>query len=602
MAMSERDTMTFTELDLREPLLEALDILKFETPTPIQEQAIPVLMTGENDFIGLAQTGTGKTGAYALPMLHQIDPTNRRTQGLIVCPTRELCIQVTKDIRRFATRLRGLQATAVYGGAGIVGQIQELKRGSQIVVATPGRLCDLIRRRAVDLSNVTCAVLDEADEMLNMGFKEDLDAILDTIAERAKIWLFSATMPREVLAIAKKYQTDPVEVTIGSRNLGAENIEHKIYVVQERDRFQALRRILDATPEIFGLVFCRTRIDTQSVAEKLMNSGYKAEAIHGDLSQAQRDYVMRKFRQKSINILVATDVAARGLDVDDITHVINFMLPEDALVYTHRSGRTARAGKSGESIAIISPREKFRVRDIENISKVRFQLTKVPSGRAICRNQLFAFAENMVKEQTDCSTIEHSMPKIYETFGDLSKEELIDLIVSREFGRLFSSYQNAPDIDASEMLNRSNQRYSRGGRPGNSGRSGGYDRGGRGGNGGNGRNGGNGGRDGGGKGKFKNGYREFGESERFFISIGHLDNVNKGAIVRLVCDKSGINSKMIGAINVKREFTFFDIAKQAADQVSSNMRDVQFDGKAVRVKLTKGDNRKQQEKYARHAS
>ncbi len=556
--------MSFSELGLKKPLLEALEKLKFETPTPIQQQAIPVLLNGENDFIGLAQTGTGKTGAYGLPMLHLLDPNDRHTQGIIICPTRELCIQVTEDLKRFAIRLKAIQVTAVYGGASIIGQVHELKRGSQVIVATPGRLCDLIRRRAVNLSNVSCAVLDEADEMLNMGFKEDINAILEAIAKQAKIWLFSATMPREVMVMASKYQSNPIEVTVGTRNLAAENIEHHYYVMQERDRYQALRRILDATPDIFGLVFCRTRRDTQDIAEKLISHGYRAEAIHGDLSQAQRDYVMRKFRQKSISVLVATDVAARGLDVNDITHVINFSLPDDALVYTHRSGRTARAGKSGLSIVLVNPREKYRIRELERISKIQFKMRKIFNGEAICRNQLLAFAENVVKTPTNGLEMEKYLPQIYEAFEGLSKEEVINLILSKEFSRLISSYRNAPDIDAGSQMNKPRKEYGKSRQSNN----------------------GNSHRDKFRKGGFGKVRRNPEDSQRFSISVGHLHNVNKGAIVRLVCDKAGIKSQMIGAIDVKREFSLFDVDKKAAQRVRNSMKSVSFDGKQVKVQLS----------------
>jgi ATP-dependent RNA helicase DeaD len=589
----ERKEMTFSELGLKKPLLDSLEVLNFETPTPIQEQAIPALLGGENDFIGLAQTGTGKTGAYGLPMLHLLDPKDRRTQGLIICPTRELCIQVTKDLQKFASKMRAIQTTAVYGGAGIVGQIHELKRGSQVVVATPGRLCDLIRRRAVNLSSVTCTVLDEADEMLNMGFKEDIDAILDTVAKHAKTWLFSATMPSEVAAIASKYQTNPVEVTIGSKNEGAENITHQVYMMQERDRYQALRRILDATPEIFGLVFCRTRIDTQEVADRLITDGYQAEPLHGDLSQAQRDCVMSKFRRKRTRILVATDVAARGLDVDDITHVINFSLPEDALIYTHRSGRTARAGKSGNSIILINPREKYRAKQIERRLRIPFKLCKIPSGETICRNQLLAFSKKLAEPHTGGLEATQYLPRIYAAFEGMSKEELIDLIISKHFSHLLESYRNAPDINASTEMSRPRESYGQArrgtnGRP-NHGRV----------------SQGRGNQDRGNQGRPRQrGYepseRSFEDSASFFISIGKLDNATKGAIVRLVCDKAGIKSQMIGTINVKREFSFFNVDKQAAERVRNNMKRVMFDGKSVKVRPSKPMNQYQNQYRPSH--
>ena len=348
--------MGFKDLGLKEELLHALQDLSFEEPTPIQAQTIPQLLPCDRDLVGLAQTGTGKTGAFGLPLLQSMDPKLRQPQGLVICPTRELCLQITNDMKQFARYIKGSSITAIYGGASIYHQINRLKDGSHIVVATPGRLLDMIRRRAIDLSMVTCAVLDEADEMLNMGFQEDIDAILLELPESVRIWLFSATMPRGVRSIAGKFLNDPVEITIGARNDGAANIEHSYCIMEERNRYEALKRILDSTPEIFGLVFCRTRIDTQEVAEALLRDGYQAEALHGDLSQAQRDTVMRKFRNRSVRLLIATDVAARGIDVDDITHVIHFMLPDDALSYTHRSGRTARAGKSGCSIALVNPK------------------------------------------------------------------------------------------------------------------------------------------------------------------------------------------------------------------------------------------------------
>ena len=552
--------MSFSDLGLKSELLETLAELGFEKPTPIQEKAIPVLITGENDFLGLAQTGTGKTGAFGLPMLNSIEKKNRNPQGIVICPTRELCMQVAGDIVDFAKNLNGIRVTAVYGGANIYNQISRLNQGSQIVVATPGRLLDLIRRKAINLTKVNRVVLDEADEMLNMGFQEDIDAILDTISDQAKIWLFSATMPKGVEAISRNYLNDPVKVTIGNRNTGAENILHSCYVVQEKDRYEALRRILDSTPDIFGLVFCRTRRNTQEVAENLMRDGYRAEALHGDLSQTQRDYVMRKFRQKNIRVLVATDVAARGLDVDDITHVINYAMPDDELAYTHRSGRTARAGKSGNSIVLINPRERYRISTLENRCKIRFEFGKIPNKNDICQKQLFSFVEEIFMTEVNYEKIEHYMPQIYETFGAMEKENLIDIIISRKFGGLLEAYRHAPDIDASSTK----QQYSHGQR-----------------------------RDSGKYQKTNGNYQKGGHnrvsrgpSKRFFISIGKMDKVREGAIVKLICDNAGIKSGLIGDIEMKREFSFFDIEKKAAAKVSAGMRKVKFDGRPVKVELS----------------
>ena len=375
--------MKFSELGLKDAILSAITELGYEAPTPIQSQSIPYLLENDGDLIGLASTGTGKTAAFGLPLLNKIDVDSRSTQGLIICPTRELCIQITKDLEAYSKNLRGLNVVPVYGGTDIVKQIRQIERGAQIVVATPGRLIDLINRKKIKLGEVEAVILDEADEMLNMGFKEDIDAILEQTPDHKNVWLFSATMPKEVARIAQTYMVDPFEITVGGKNEGNKNIEHHYYVVKERDRFQALKSIIDFNPNIYGLIFCRTRRDTAAVADKLMAGGYNAEPIHGDLSQAQRDRVMEKFRNKTLQILVATDVAARGIDVNDITHVIHYQLPEDVENYTHRSGRTARAGKKGTSIALINTKEGRKISSIEKIIKSKIELRQVPSTNDI---------------------------------------------------------------------------------------------------------------------------------------------------------------------------------------------------------------------------
>ena len=556
--------MSFKELGLNAGLLSALEDLNFVHPTPIQAQAIPHLLSVDKDFMGLAQTGTGKTGAYGLPMLQALDMKVRQPQGLIVCPTRELCMQITEDMKQFARHTPGVRVTAVYGGASFVTQIKSLKEGSQIIVATPGRLLDLIRRNAVHLAKVSCAVLDEADEMLNMGFQEDIDAILQELPESARTWLFSATMPRGVRTIAAKYLEDPLEVTIGTRNDGAENIEHSCYVIQERHRYEALRRILDFTPDIFGLVFCRTRMDTQRIAEYLQRDGYRAEALHGDLSQAQRDTVMRKFRNRSLKVLVATDVAARGLDVDDITHVIHFMLPDDALAYTHRSGRTARAGKSGQSIALITPREAMRIRELERGGRIQFKHGQIPGGKDICGRQLVAFADTLLQEPVMSDDIAAHLPGVYETLESLDKHDLIDRLISREFSGLLERYSQSRDINADIREHRSTSQRSFRGEPGRNRFTGTEAR---------------RGTQGGGR----RGDDRLGPTKRFFISIGRVDKVNEGAIVRLVCDTSGISSKSIGAIDMKREFSFFEVEKAVAGKVQARCRQAVFDGRKINV-------------------
>jgi len=558
--------MKFTELGLKDELLKALDDLKFEEPTPIQEKAIPILLPADKDMIGLAQTGTGKTAAFGLPLLNHVDPQAKLPQGVIICPTRELCMQITNDLQSFSKHMGRVTVTAVYGGASISTQINQLRRGTQVIVATPGRLLDLIRRRAAKLSDVRCVVLDEADEMLNMGFQEDIDAILDELEHESRVWLFSATMPRGVRAIANKYLKEPEEITIGTRNLGAENITHSYYTVLERNKYLALKRILDFCPEMYGLIFCRTRRDTQEVAEALMRDGYNAEALHGDLSQSQRDYVMRKFRTKTLNVLCATDVAARGLDVNDITHVINFTLPDDAMAYTHRSGRTARAGKSGISIALIGPRDLYRIRELERRSGLKFKAEKLPDGKDICRRQLFDFVEKLIATEVDEAGIAEYLPQVYATLGGVSKEDLVDRIISREFTQLLDYYRNTRDINA-EVMDRNgykDRKGSRGGQRGGNPRGGKFSR--------EGRQGGMGG-----------GRRTLNSPKRFFVSMGRLDKINKGAIVRFVCDSYNIKSSTIGEIDMKREYSFVDLDQSSAKKVLTSKKKTTFDGKPVKI-------------------
>ncbi len=441
---------SFTELGLDADLLKSLDSLGFSTPTPVQEEVIPCLLKLKDDLVGLSQTGTGKTAAYGLPLIQLLDRAQMKTQTLILCPTRELCVQVTKDLHTFSRYLAGVKIVAVYGGASIVTQSRQLQQGAQIIVATPGRLLAFINEKKVDLRAIRAVVLDEADEMLQMGFQEDLNAILAVTPATKKTILFSATMPREVVTIANRYMKNPVEVTIGERNQGIENVHHIYYLTAEKNRYQTLKRIADSNPDIYAIIFCRTRQETREIAEKLIEDGYNADALHGELSQGQRDAVMHKFRRRNLQLLVATDVAARGLDVKDLSHVINYNLPDDASSYTHRSGRTGRAGKEGVSIAIIQPREKYKLNQIERRLKRRFEQGRIPTGQEICQLRMLHYLDKLKKREIDTTHIEPFLPAIFENLIPLEREELIKRFVLAEFAPILRSYRNAPDLNIRE--------------------------------------------------------------------------------------------------------------------------------------------------------
>ena len=428
--------MTFEELGVRDDLRKAIEELGFENPMPVQEKVIPHLLHNDSDVVALAQTGTGKTAAFGLPLLQRIDPSLHKPQALILSPTRELCLQIGSDLADFSKYMPEVKVLPVYGGSSIESQIRSLKQGVQIIVATPGRLIDLIKRGVVKLDNVHTVVLDEADEMLNMGFLESIDEILASVPDQRKMLMFSATMPKEIAKIAKKYMHAPEEFVIGNRNEGAANVRHIYYMVNARDKYLALKRIADDNPNIYGIVFCRTRRDTQEIADKLIADGYNAEALHGDLSQQQRDIVMRKFRDRVISLLVATDVAARGLDVDDLTHVINYGLPDDSAVYTHRSGRTGRAGKTGVSIAIIHSREKGKLREIEKKIGKTFERKEVPTPQHIIEKQLYNLADRIEKVKVDEEEIAKYLPGVSRKLGWLTGEDLLKRVVSLEFNRL----------------------------------------------------------------------------------------------------------------------------------------------------------------------
>lgn len=438
--------MLFTEMGLSEDILMGIRELGFETPTPIQEKVIPILIENRRDIVGLAQTGTGKTAAFGLPLLQNISLRDNYPQMLVLSPTRELCLQITRDLENFSKFKNGIKIVAVYGGASMDKQISALKQGVHIIVATPGRINDLLRRKKADLSRINSLVLDEADEMLKMGFREEVDAILASTPTEKNTLLFSATMSGDIATIAKSYMNDPVEVSIGTKNAGADNVSHIYHMVHARDRYAALKRVADYNPDVYGIVFCRTRQETKEVAASLMKDGYNAEALHGDLTQAQRDYVMQKFRDRNLSLLVATDVAARGLDVNDLTHVINYNLPDDSENYTHRSGRTGRAGKEGTSVSIIHTKEMGKVREIERAIKKKFLPMPVPGGKEICERQLFSLINRMTCAEVNHEQIDPYMGSVYEMLNDLSKEELVKRFVSLEFNRFLNYYKNAVDL------------------------------------------------------------------------------------------------------------------------------------------------------------
>jgi ATP-dependent RNA helicase DeaD len=533
----------FETLGLAEPILRAVKDLGFTSPTPIQQQAIPLLLTEDTDLVGLAQTGTGKTAAFGLPLLHQIDFSQRDTQAIVLCPTRELCLQITKDLLNYSKYINGAKVVPIYGGVSIDKQIRELSSGAQIIVGTPGRTIDMMERGKIKLGKVNVVVLDEADEMLNMGFKEDIDTILATTPDSKRTWLFSATMPAEVARIAKNYMTSPKEISVGSKNSGATNITHEYYVVHERDRYKALKRIIDFYPDIFGIIFCRTKNDTQMIAEHLMKDGYDADALHGDLSQAQRDKVMARFRSKNLQVLIATDVAARGIDVNNVTHVIHYSLPEDVENYTHRSGRTARAGKSGTSIAIINTREVGKISQIERIIKSKFVRKEVPRGVEVCEKQLFHLINKIHETEVDEQEIAAYLDKAYQEFSDLSKEELIKKVVSLEFNRFLSYYKNAQDlnnVDTTRLKSSSGKESSF---------SGGRDQ----------------------------------NNSRLFLNIGEMDKLNAGALLRIICDSTGITKDAIGRIDIKGNFSFVNVNPEVSQLIIDSLSNQEYNGRQIRV-------------------
>ena len=548
----------FTDLGIQDDILRGLEALGYKTPTPVQAKVIPLLLQQSGDLIALAQTGTGKTAAYGVPLIQHCTPRGKKLQSLVLCPTRELCVQVAEDMRHFSKSVSGVTVLPVYGGADIVRQMQGLRRGVQILVATPGRLLDLMRRGAVDLSSIRHLVLDEADEMLNMGFQEELNQILATTSEEKDTLLFSATMFSEVARIADKYMNKPKRVQIGLANAGAEGVDHVYYMVQARDRYQALKRIADQNPGVYALVFCRTRADTQEVAERLIQDGYNADALHGDLSQAKRDQVMKKFRNRTLQLLVATDVAARGLDVNDLTHVINFQLPDDLTTYTHRSGRTGRAGKKGVSISIIHLRERYRVMQLQSRLKRTFERGTLPSGREICEIQLMHLSDNFEKTEVDESGVAPFMEAVLSKLEHMDREDIIRHLVSFEFQRFIDYYRNAPDLNV-KAADRHDRRSSGSARAGRSDR-----------------------RDPGrkpptGSGRFV----------PLMLNVGSADGVNPARLIGQINDVTGMRNISIGKINLRAHSTMLEADARYVEQVVDAFMGSTINGRMVEIKIEK---------------
>ena len=536
----------FEQLGLSESLLKAILDLGFENPTDVQEKAIPLLLEKDTDLVALAQTGTGKTAAFGFPVIQKIDANNRNTQALILSPTRELCLQITNELKNYSKYEKGINVVAVYGGASITEQARDIKRGAQIIVATPGRMQDMINRGLVNISQINYCILDEADEMLNMGFYEDIVNILSTTPDEKSTWLFSATMPAEVARIGKQFMTDPIEITVGTKNSGSATVSHEFYLVNARDRYEALKRLADCNPDIFSVVFCRTKRDTQAVAGKLIEDGYSAAALHGDLSQAQRDGVMKSFRGRQIQMLVATDVAARGIDVDNVTHVVNYQLPDEIETYNHRSGRTGRAGKLGTSIVIVTKSELRKISSIERIIKQKFEEKTIPSGIEICEIQLLHLA-NKIKDTEVDHEIDNYLPAINNVLEDLSKEELIKKMVSVEFNRFIAYYKKNRDISNQSS---GSDRRERDSAP---------------------RENNNGG------------------ATRYFVNIGSRDNFDWMSLKDYLKETLDLGRDDVFKVDVKEGFSFFNTDPEHTDKVMEVLNNVQLEGRRINVEISKND-------------
>lgn len=553
---------TFKKLGVHNDLLKGINELGFENPMPIQEKVIPVLLTQKSDLMGLAQTGTGKTAAFGLPIIQLTNPDVQKTQSLILAPTRELCLQIASDLEKYAKYVERLNIATVYGGADMGRQIRAIKKGAHIIVATPGRMNDLLnRRKLIDISAIHTVVLDEADEMLSMGFKEELDAILDQTPESKNTLLFSATMPEDVVKLSKKYLHNPIEISAGQRNIGADNIQHICYSVHEKNRYLALKRVVDFSPDIYGIIFCRTREETRTVAQKLIQDGYNVDALHGDLSQAQREAVMHKFRIKNLHLLTATDVAARGIDVKELTHIINYNLPDEAISYIHRSGRTGRAGSTGVSVAIINLKEKYKIKQIETKLKKKFEHKPVPAGKEICEKQLFHLIDRLEKTEVDHEKISRFLPAVYEKLAWLNREELIKYFVALEFNRFLDYYKDTNDLAAPVETEKEyatlRQKKSRK------------------------RNG-----------KNSNGSGKYVPEEgftRFYINLGHKDSLTPPDLIGLINRSTRQRNVDVGKINILKNFSFFEVDEYHTNAVLNGFKNIDFNKRKAVVEITKGN-------------
>lgn len=523
----------FLDLGLEDVIVQAVDQLGFEKPSPVQEKCIPIVLNEETDLVALAQTGTGKTASFGLPLIQKIDNDNKNTQALVLAPTRELCIQITNDLTSFA-KFKKTNVVAVYGGASITDQAKKLKRGAQVIVATPGRLQDMINRRLVDLSNIDYLVLDEADEMLNMGFQEAIDEILETASEDRNTWLYSATMPKSVAKIASNYMKDPVEVTCGTKNEAASTVDHHYYLIDNRDRYRVLRRLVDSYPDIYAIIFCRTRAETQTVAERLQADGYNTGGLHGDMSQALRDTVMKQFKKRSIRILVATDVAARGIDVDEISHVIHYQLPDDVEVYTHRSGRTGRAGREGTSIALVGGRDKFKLVQIEKIINRRIERKMVPSGEEVMKAMVFKSINDLVNAEIHPNALKPFSEAIYNMTEQFTATEILEKFIAVSSSKILNFYKDAPDLNVSgNKRDKSNS------------------------------------------------------SERIFINIGEKDGFDWATLKDLLREKTSLTNNDFGGVDVKGAFSFFNVSKEKVEGVFKSFEGFSVGDRKVSLEITK---------------
>lgn len=541
---------TFSDLGIQPPFLQAIADLGFSKATPIQEKALPILLTGTKDFIGLAQTGTGKTAAFGLPLLHLADIESTLPQALVICPTRELCVQITNDLNLFKGKAR-IKMVAVYGGASIIMQIKDLKKGCHIIVATPGRLIDLIERKAIDLTHIHNVVLDEADEMLNMGFREDIEFILANTPNRESTWLFSATMPKEVKQVSKKYMQQPVEVTIGKANTANVNIDHQYFITGQHNRYETLKRIIDFNPGIYGIIFTRTKADATTITETLIREGYDIEALHGDLTQPQRDKVMARFREKNLQLLIATDVAARGIDVQGITHVINYELPDDAEVYTHRSGRTGRAGNTGVAVSIVTPKEIYRLRQVERMINQRISQMEIPSGKDVCRKQFFHFIDRLLAADISHGDYENYLPALKEKFGNMDKEEIVQRVAALEYDRFLTYYENAADLNIREVKKEKNNRPAQGGEKRGS--------------------------------KSRNQTVQNSSYTNLFVNLGTKDGFYKASFLQFILDMSDLPKEALGKVNLRELNSWVEVDRSAAGKMIKSLDGKNFRGRKIRM-------------------